>query len=314
MHCVNAIPYVCEAEPPGIKTYLDLPLLAGRGARAAGRLGVDERRAEEPQVLLVEQRRDDRAVGAAPEPVAGPSSTRMTSHTSNPVTQRSPNRHRTSTPSRGGTWRTAVAGMGIDVWVETVSMPRSSASRSISVSTIGSSRSVGAGMTDDTLVWSGSTVPPITVVRACDEGSVPAIANVVVRRLTASTSGTLDAIELHPLREALARLRNLTQHVGQLGVPRRDPLAHVRQPGDERSRLAHPHLDLGPHPRRDERDRFGERRLHLGADRGQLAAHHIQQLRLDAPPVSECHWLVYLPLHGGPQGHTLGRIVRPSRS
>jgi len=31
MHCVNAIPYVCEAEP-GIKTYLDLPLLAGRAA------------------------------------------------------------------------------------------------------------------------------------------------------------------------------------------------------------------------------------------------------------------------------------------
>jgi len=31
MHCVNAIPYVCRAEP-GIKTYLDLPLLAGRGA------------------------------------------------------------------------------------------------------------------------------------------------------------------------------------------------------------------------------------------------------------------------------------------
>ncbi|MCZ6463708.1 MAG: dihydrodipicolinate reductase, partial [Proteobacteria bacterium] len=29
MHCVNAIPYVCEAEP-GIKTYLDLPLIAGR--------------------------------------------------------------------------------------------------------------------------------------------------------------------------------------------------------------------------------------------------------------------------------------------
>src|ERR1700731_2406382 len=28
-HCVNAIPYVCAAEP-GIKTYLDLPLLAGR--------------------------------------------------------------------------------------------------------------------------------------------------------------------------------------------------------------------------------------------------------------------------------------------
>jgi len=32
MHCVNAIPYVCDAEP-GIKTYLDLPLLAGRAAR-----------------------------------------------------------------------------------------------------------------------------------------------------------------------------------------------------------------------------------------------------------------------------------------
>jgi hypothetical protein len=31
MHCVNAIPYVVDAEP-GIKTYLDLPLLAGRGA------------------------------------------------------------------------------------------------------------------------------------------------------------------------------------------------------------------------------------------------------------------------------------------
>lgn len=31
MHCVNAIPYVVQAEP-GIMTYLDLPLLAGRGA------------------------------------------------------------------------------------------------------------------------------------------------------------------------------------------------------------------------------------------------------------------------------------------
>jgi len=30
MHCVNAIPYVVQAEP-GIMTYLDLPLLAGRG-------------------------------------------------------------------------------------------------------------------------------------------------------------------------------------------------------------------------------------------------------------------------------------------
>ena len=33
MHCVNAIPYVCDAAP-GIKTYLDLPLLAGRATQA----------------------------------------------------------------------------------------------------------------------------------------------------------------------------------------------------------------------------------------------------------------------------------------
>jgi hypothetical protein len=30
-HCVNAIPYVCDAEP-GIRTYLDLPLISGRGS------------------------------------------------------------------------------------------------------------------------------------------------------------------------------------------------------------------------------------------------------------------------------------------
>jgi hypothetical protein len=38
MHCVNAIPYVCRAAP-GIRTYLDLPLVSGRAApavRAAG--------------------------------------------------------------------------------------------------------------------------------------------------------------------------------------------------------------------------------------------------------------------------------------
>ena len=29
MHCVNAVPYVCRAEP-GVRTYLDLPLIAGR--------------------------------------------------------------------------------------------------------------------------------------------------------------------------------------------------------------------------------------------------------------------------------------------
>ena len=33
MHCVNSIPAVCRAEP-GIKTYLDLPLIAGRFARS----------------------------------------------------------------------------------------------------------------------------------------------------------------------------------------------------------------------------------------------------------------------------------------
>ena len=29
MHCVNAVPYVCDAAP-GIRTYLDLPPVAGR--------------------------------------------------------------------------------------------------------------------------------------------------------------------------------------------------------------------------------------------------------------------------------------------
>jgi hypothetical protein len=31
MHCVNAVPYVCAAAP-GLQTYLDLPLVAGRAA------------------------------------------------------------------------------------------------------------------------------------------------------------------------------------------------------------------------------------------------------------------------------------------
>ena len=30
-HCVSAVPYVCAA-PPGIRTYLELPLIAGRAA------------------------------------------------------------------------------------------------------------------------------------------------------------------------------------------------------------------------------------------------------------------------------------------
>ena len=29
-HCVNAIPPLCEAPEPGIKTFLDLPMIAGR--------------------------------------------------------------------------------------------------------------------------------------------------------------------------------------------------------------------------------------------------------------------------------------------
>ena len=35
MHCVNAVPYVVDAEP-GIRTYLDLPLMAGRAAPDLG--------------------------------------------------------------------------------------------------------------------------------------------------------------------------------------------------------------------------------------------------------------------------------------
>jgi hypothetical protein len=38
MHCVNAIPYVCRAAP-GIRTYLDLPLVAGRAAPGLRRGG-----------------------------------------------------------------------------------------------------------------------------------------------------------------------------------------------------------------------------------------------------------------------------------
>jgi hypothetical protein len=36
MHCVNAVPYVCAAEP-GLLTYLDLPLVAGRAVSALHR-------------------------------------------------------------------------------------------------------------------------------------------------------------------------------------------------------------------------------------------------------------------------------------
>ncbi len=36
MHCVNSIPYVCAA-PPGIRTYLDMPLVSGRADTALAR-------------------------------------------------------------------------------------------------------------------------------------------------------------------------------------------------------------------------------------------------------------------------------------
>jgi hypothetical protein len=38
MHCVNAVPYVCEAAP-GVQTYLDMPLVAGRAALGLRRTG-----------------------------------------------------------------------------------------------------------------------------------------------------------------------------------------------------------------------------------------------------------------------------------
>jgi hypothetical protein len=38
MHCVNAIPAVCRAEP-GIRSYLDLPLVCGRADASLARGG-----------------------------------------------------------------------------------------------------------------------------------------------------------------------------------------------------------------------------------------------------------------------------------
>ena len=37
-HCVSAVPYACRAEP-GIRTYLDLPLVSGRAAPELARGG-----------------------------------------------------------------------------------------------------------------------------------------------------------------------------------------------------------------------------------------------------------------------------------
>jgi hypothetical protein len=47
LHCVNAIPYVCRAEP-GLLTYLDLPLVAGRAAVGIHRSRSGVEHANEP--------------------------------------------------------------------------------------------------------------------------------------------------------------------------------------------------------------------------------------------------------------------------
>jgi hypothetical protein len=47
MHCVSAIPYVCAA-PPGLLTYLDLPLVAGRAAPSLHRSRRPGARADAP--------------------------------------------------------------------------------------------------------------------------------------------------------------------------------------------------------------------------------------------------------------------------
>jgi hypothetical protein len=47
MHCVSAIPYVCAA-PPGLLTYLDLPLVAGRAAPGLHRSRRPRWRADAP--------------------------------------------------------------------------------------------------------------------------------------------------------------------------------------------------------------------------------------------------------------------------
>ncbi len=52
MHCVNAVPYVCAAEP-GLLTYLDLPLVAGRAALGPAPRG-------RARVILDRFRLDDR--------------------------------------------------------------------------------------------------------------------------------------------------------------------------------------------------------------------------------------------------------------
>ncbi len=53
LHCVNAVPYVCRAEP-GLLTYLDLPLVAGRAALDLhrSRSGTGARSGGDPRPIL----------------------------------------------------------------------------------------------------------------------------------------------------------------------------------------------------------------------------------------------------------------------
>jgi hypothetical protein len=43
MHAIHAIPLVCDA-PPGIRTFLDLPMIIGRGAMAGAQSPDSSRR------------------------------------------------------------------------------------------------------------------------------------------------------------------------------------------------------------------------------------------------------------------------------
>ena len=57
MHCVNAIPYVCPAEP-GLRTYLEMPLVAGRAALALhrDRRGASKSAGHDPRPLRISGR------------------------------------------------------------------------------------------------------------------------------------------------------------------------------------------------------------------------------------------------------------------
>jgi len=58
MHCVNSVPYVCAADP-GIRTYLDLPLIAGRAALHCARADRTERVQHDPGRIETRDGTDD---------------------------------------------------------------------------------------------------------------------------------------------------------------------------------------------------------------------------------------------------------------